>query len=35
MEKEQIMDAFLKGKVNHNKDWSEEYYDQTFKQKSK
>jgi hypothetical protein len=33
MEKEQIMDAFLKGKVNHNKDWSEEYYDQTFKQK--
>ena len=35
MEKEQIMDAFLKGKVNHSKDWSEEYYDQTFKQKSK
>ena len=24
MEKEQIMDAFLKGKVNHSKDWSEE-----------
>ena len=35
MEKEQIMDAFLKGKVNHSKDWSEEYYDKTFKQKSK
>ncbi len=35
MEKEQIMDAFLKGKVNYMQNYSEEYYDQTFKQKSK
>jgi len=30
MEKQQIMDAFLYGKVNHNKNWSEEYYNETF-----
>ena len=32
MEKEQIMDAFLNGKVNHSKLWSEEYYNQTYNQ---
>jgi len=31
-EKEQIMKAFLEGKVNHNKDWSIEYYNQTYNQ---
>ena len=31
-EKEQIIDAFLNGKVNHNKDWSEEYYNKTYNQ---
>lgn len=30
MEKEQIMDAFLEGKVNYSKDWSEEYYNKTY-----
>jgi hypothetical protein len=34
MEKEQIMDAFLNGKVNHSKLWSEEYYNQTYQPKS-
>lgn len=33
-EKEQIMDAFLNGKVNHSKLWSEEYYNQTYQPKS-
>ena len=31
-EKEQIMDAFLEGKVNHSKDWAIEYYNQTYNQ---
>ena len=31
MEKEQIMQAFLEGKVNHSKDWAEEYYNETYK----
>jgi hypothetical protein len=31
-EKEQIMKAFLEGKVNHSKDWSIEYYNQTYNQ---
>jgi hypothetical protein len=30
LEKEQIMKAFLEGKVNHSKDWSIEYYNQTY-----
>ena len=29
-EKEQIMNAFLEGKINHSKDWAEEYYNQTY-----
>jgi hypothetical protein len=29
-EKEQIMNAFLEGKVNHSKDWAIEYYNQTY-----
>jgi hypothetical protein len=28
--KEEIMKAFLEGKVNHSKDWSIEYYNQTY-----
>lgn len=32
LEKEQIMKAFLEGKVNHSKDWSIEYYNQTYNQ---
>jgi hypothetical protein len=31
-EKEQIQKAFLEGKVNHSKDWSIEYYNQTYNQ---
>lgn len=31
-EKEQIMNAFLEGKVNHSKDWAIEYYNQTYNQ---
>ena len=31
-EKEQIMKAFLEGKVNHSKDWAIEYYNQTYNQ---
>jgi hypothetical protein len=30
--KEEIMKAFLDGKVNHSKDWSIEYYNQTYNQ---
>jgi hypothetical protein len=30
MEKEQIMNAFFKGKINHNKDLSIEYYKKTY-----
>ena len=30
MEKEQIIDAFLEGKVNHSKDWAIEYYNETY-----
>ena len=30
MEKEQIMKAFLEGKVNHNKDWADQYYNKTY-----
>jgi hypothetical protein len=30
IEKEQIMKAFLEGKVNHSKDWAIEYYNQTY-----
>jgi hypothetical protein len=30
--KEEIMKAFLDGKVNHNKDWAKEYYNQTYNQ---
>ena len=33
-EKEHIMKAFLEGKVNHSKDWSIEYYNQTYNQES-
>ncbi len=33
MEKKQIMQAFLEGKVNHSKDWAEEYYNETYKTK--
>ena len=29
-EKEQIMNAFLEGKINHSKDWAEDYYNQTY-----
>jgi RecG-like helicase len=29
-EKEQIMNAFLQGKVNKSKDWAIEYYNQTY-----
>jgi hypothetical protein len=29
-EKEQICNTFLMGKVNHSKDWSEDYYNKTF-----
>ena len=29
-EKEQIMNAFLDGKINNNKDWSIEYYNETY-----
>ena len=29
-EKEQIMNAFLEGKINHSKDWAIEYYNQTY-----
>jgi hypothetical protein len=32
-EKEQIMKAFLDGKVNDNKDWAHEYYNQKYNQK--
>jgi hypothetical protein len=28
--KEEIMKAFLEGKVNYSKDWSIEYYNQTY-----
>jgi len=31
-EKMQICNAFLEGKVNHSKDWSYEYYNQTYNQ---
>jgi hypothetical protein len=31
-EKEQIMKAFLEGKVNHSKDWAIEYYNQNYNQ---
>ena len=31
-EKEQIMNAFLEGKVNYSKDWAIEYYNQTYNQ---
>ena len=31
-EKEQIMNAFLEGKINHSKDWAIEYYNQTYNQ---
>lgn len=31
MEKEQIMNAFLEGKINHDKDWAIEYYNETYK----
>jgi hypothetical protein len=31
-EKEQIMKAFLEGKVNHSEDWAIEYYNQTYNQ---
>ena len=31
-EKEQIMNAFLEGKINHSKDWAEDYYNQTYNQ---
>jgi hypothetical protein len=30
MHKDEIMNAFLYGKVNHNKNWSEEYYNETY-----
>ena len=30
MEKEQIINAFLEGKINHDKDWAIEYYNQTY-----
>jgi hypothetical protein len=30
MEKEQIMNAFLQGKINHDKDWAIEYYNETY-----
>jgi hypothetical protein len=30
MEKEQIMNAFLEGKINHDKDWAIEYYNKTY-----
>ena len=30
MEKEQIMNAFLEGKINHDKDWAIEYYNETY-----
>ena len=32
MEKEQIMTAFKYGKINNNKNWADEYYNETFKQ---
>lgn len=30
IEKEQIMKAFLEGKVNHSKDWADQYYNKTY-----
>jgi hypothetical protein len=30
MEKEQICNTFLMGKVNHSQDWAEDYYNKTF-----
>jgi hypothetical protein len=30
LEKEQIMNAFLEGKINHDKDWAIEYYNETY-----
>jgi hypothetical protein len=30
IEKEQIMNAFLEGKINHDKDWAIEYYNETY-----
>ena len=30
MEKEQIMKAFLDGKVNYRKDWADQYYNETY-----
>lgn len=30
MEKEQIMKAFLDGKVNYRKDWAEQYYNKNY-----
>jgi hypothetical protein len=30
IEKEQIMNAFLQGKINHDKDWAIEYYNETY-----
>jgi len=30
MEKEQIMTAFMHGKINDNKNWANEYYNETY-----
>lgn len=30
MEKEHIINAFLDGKINNNKDWAIEYYNETY-----
>jgi hypothetical protein len=32
LEKQQIKKAFLDGKINYNKNWAEEYYNQTYNQ---
>jgi hypothetical protein len=31
MDKKQIMNAFLEGKINHNKNYAIEYYNETYK----
>jgi hypothetical protein len=30
MEKQQLMNAFLEGKINYNKEWAIEYYNKTY-----
>lgn len=32
MHKTETMNAFLEGKVNHSKDWAQDYYNKTYNQ---